>query len=105
MRMTITISICLKSVIYCDQVTAPSKAIAVAQGTRCTDKQNEGSEYSLKDQQASAAIFPVFLASESLADLTSDHLVHRQTAAKCSAPVSMTLHKCDGVRLCTSMVL
>ena len=105
MRMTITISICLKSVIYCDQVTAPSKAIAVAQGTRCTDKQNEGSEYSLKNQQAVAVIFPVFLASESLADLTSDHIVHRQTAAKCSAPVSMRVHNCDGVRLRTSMML
>ncbi len=103
--MTITISICLKIVIYCDQVTAPSKAIAVAQGTRCTDKQHEGSEYSLKDHQASAAIFPVSLASESLAEFTSDHILHRQTAAQCSAPVSMSLHKCDGVRLCTSMML
>ncbi len=105
MRMTFSISVCPKKVIYCDQVTAPSKAIAVAQGTRCTDKQDEGSEYSLKDQQASAAIFPVFLASESLADLTSDHIVHRQTTAKCSVPVSMCLLMCDGGSLCTSMML
>ena len=77
----------------------------MAQGSRCTDKQDEGSQHSLKDQHASAAIFSVFLPSESLADLTPDHTVHRQTAAKCSAPVSMSLHKCDGVSLCTSMVL
>ena len=53
----------------------------MAQGSRCTDKQDEGSQHSLKDQHASAAIFSVFLPSESLADLTPDHTVHRQTAA------------------------
>lgn len=105
MRMTVSISVCPKNVIYCDQVTAPSKAIAVAQATRCTDKQDEGSEHSLKHQHASAAIFPAFLPSESRADLTSDHIVHRQTAAECSAPVSVCLHKCDGGGLCTSMMV